>query len=142
MKTKTKATITIAACLLLTCLLMHSPVTAQHAGKVGSQPGQAQVGSQPAMMLETSSVQRLSNGNVLIDEKGTVQSTQTDENGSTKTVTISRPEIDLSKSVEAGYEAYVEGFIQWMKANPDYANFITAEQLALVNGENCPYSSR
>jgi hypothetical protein len=131
MKTKILTTLASAACCLL-MMFLHTQASAQQATKARVQADGARDARHPAMLVETTNAQRLPNGNVVINDMGAVQVTTTEANGSVTTAIVSRPTIDISKDIESGYAAYVEQFIQWMKANPDYASYLNERELEYV----------
>jgi hypothetical protein len=74
-------------------------------------------------------VTHLDNGAVLDNATGSVTVIVTDENGVTQTVTYSKPVItDLSAGAYAPSQDWLDSFKYWKDANPNYSNYLSAEE--------------
>ena len=124
---------TVVLCTL--GLLLHTQAAAQSATTSTKAQG-AVPANQPGMMVDQTPSVRLANGNVLIDEAGTVQTQVTNDNGAVETVTISKPTIDVTTRVDENLEAYVTNYTAWLKANPNYADYVSREELELIEAGN------
>ncbi len=75
------------------------------------------------------SLHKTPTGATKVDERGNV----TVLNATTQEVTVFvKPLIDLTVPYGSDFDAYVNHYIQWVKANPDFAKFVTAEELAYI----------
>lgn len=80
--------------------------------------------------------ERLENGAVLLPD-GAVQVSNTDEQGNPQTITYRLPEVtaDTREPLTDVDPKWVEDFKNWISNNPNYANYLSAEEVRFVEAD-------
>ena len=81
--------------------------------------------------------ERLSNGATVLTD-GSVQVTTVDETGAAQTTTFSKPVVtNVSREPMTEVDAqWVADFKAWVSNNPNYANYLTPEEVKMVEAGN------
>lgn len=134
MRTKTTTKLALSACLLLVGLLLHTQASAQQAAKSTARTNVPQ-SNQPARMAGETNALTPDAG--ATDERGTVQVREIDDNGSVQTKSVGKPSVNTAVEMNsADAQAFEAGFIQWMKANPNFASYLNSHELSLVQAND------
>ena len=134
MKIKTLTSFAKLVGMLTVCVFLFSQASAQQADANKYPAGKgAQRGNEP-MLMQSSGTKAVksANGAATIMDNGDVLIQTTNEKGDAVTETISKPTIDLKSRIETNHDAYVNGYIQWVKSNPNYADFVSPQELSLI----------
>lgn len=96
--------------------------------------------TQPAYMQEPTGENMkkglTTNGNpMLVDQKGNVTLITTVD-GVTQTTIVSKPVINLNIEAGSDVTSYIENYTLWLKANANFSQYVTAEELDFLNSGN------
>ena len=110
-------------------LLITNVTVAQQANTTG--PGTFQTAKDinyPAGSNDPSLIKKTESGAALNTATGDVTVFTTNEEGQTVQTVYSKPVADIQIGFAESFEKFSEQFEYWMKFNPDFKNYLTAEQ--------------
>ena len=121
----------LVLCFMILVNLLPTTVSAQETS--GNKPGQAVDGTKPTMMAPSSTTNikadRTQNGAPVIDANGTVTITEITADGGSKVTVVSKPTVNIAVENGSDFDSYTAALIEWLKANPDYASYMTPAEL-------------
>lgn len=119
--------------IMVLSITLSNQTYAQTSENTGTQPNAVKYSNQAEYMKTPdagTNMHKTPTGAVKVEENGNV----TVFNGITQEVTVvAKPVVDLTVPYGSDFDAYVNNYIQWLKANPDFAKFVSARELAFIN---------
>lgn len=117
--------------LLMLCLWVHAQASAQTAASP-PRDNAPQHADAPAHMVNVEPAYKTDQGIATVDEKGTVTITAIGDEAAPATITVSRPEVNTSVEFGSDLNSYVDAYITWIKALPDFTQFVSAEERRFI----------
>ncbi len=122
--------------VLVLSLGLNNQATAQSSENSTSTTGTVKKSSE-AMYMQTpdskTGVYKTGNGTSLtvVDERGNVTITSNTDGKESVTVLV-KPLINLEITDGSDFDSYIDHYMKWIKANPDYEKFVSAEEINLI----------
>ena len=137
MKHKTMTALAKTASVFVLGLFLHTQAAAQTDAASGKASG-AVPANRPVLMNPNGEAPQERNAAataapVVVDAQGAVQVTAVTEDGQTVTQVVSRPAVDATQEMKAGFESWQRGFHAWMKANPNHESYLTQHEVSLLH---------
>lgn len=71
----------------------------------------------------------------VVDERGNVTITSTTDGKESVTVLV-KPLIDLNITDGSDFDSFIDHYMKWIKANPDYEKFVSAEEIKCIQQDD------
>lgn len=78
-------------------------------------------------------VYKTQDGLAEVDANGNVTLTTINASGESQVSVVIRPVVNTAVEIGTDMEQYIANYIQWMKANPDFKSYVSAQELAFIN---------
>jgi len=134
---------TMVFCTIVVSMILGNRVFAQDAVVNSGVHTQTQMGDQPMKMQSNDAISiKSANGiTTILDAKGTVKVETIGANGQIETETIAKPSVNTSvligtAEMAADMSIYITNYIHWMKANPEYKNYVSDNELSFINNSD------
>lgn len=117
--------------LFVLCLWVHAQASAQSAASPPTRE-LPQRADESRYMMATEPSFKTDQGIATIDEKGTMTIAAVDENANPRTIILSRPNVNTAVEYGSDMESYLNEYITWIKALPDFTQFVSAEERRFI----------